>query len=730
MTRLRLDLCVLADIRVGDNAAPCHAAALNALAHAGYRIGVIPVASKAIPADPFSIDPSYVQLFAEGRITRISSDADIDCALALVFDSRVVSARLDTPFRIDATHRVVTVERPRSLANAARVDLERLVFTAEMALGGPVLWAPNSIIARDALESSVPHWPLTDDDWSPVAPNRNAPERTATETARPVVGMARMSQTRSAGLNDALSRSEHLFASPIVSWKIRGGRDVKRPDWPQGGPVQIWPEDRLSLSDFLARIDILANPDVAEDDPCPVETLMALRAGVVPYLPPEYRPTFGGMALYGDTETLPRVAIDFHGDRGFLSDLQATAEFALQNQFSEATFVQTVRDLVGAPRNDAFAPSIHAQRETRVLFYSSNGVGMGHLTRQLAVARRLPNRIKPVFVSHSQAVDVVRDYGFPCEHIPYHTAYGEARAHWNAALTETLSMMFGFYDPSAVVYDGNMPFIGLMSALDRAPELARVWIRRGLWGIDRDIDALERGKAFDLVLEPSEVAPELDDGPTTRFRENVLTVPPVRILDSAELLDRASACATLGLDPSEVNVLIAPGSGNNFDTGSVAEKALTQLKGRHGVGLAVAEWRIAHTKHDVPANVVRLTQYPFSQFHNAFDFAIAAAGYNTFAEHIATALPTIWVPNENAQQDRQILRASFARNMGLGTQLRTTESYHLATQISMMLDPRSRNAMRNRGQAFARRATASNGAAKAARAIEDICLTCHSRLFA
>ena len=137
-------------------------------------------------------------------------------------------------------------------------------------------------------------------------------------------------------------------------------------------------------------------------------------------------------------------------------------------------------------------------------------------------------------------------------------AYREARAHWNAALSGALASAIGFYRPAAVVFDGNIPYVGLMAALSYSPEAARIWIRRGLWGANRDADALERSNFFDLVIEPNEVVPAMDDGPTSDWRMKSLCVPPIRVLDPEEMLDREEACAELGLRPGDVNVLVAP----------------------------------------------------------------------------------------------------------------------------------------------------------------------------
>ncbi|MEW9920238.1 glycosyltransferase [Marimonas sp. MJW-29] len=724
---IRLDICVLADIRVGDVAAPCHAAALDALADRGYRVGILPVVAEAIAADPFAVHPDHERLFKQGRVTRLSPDADVDCTLALAFDSRLFSSRLSNPALITSKMWIVTVERPFDLANLSRRELEKVAFSAEMALGGKPLWAPSTIIARDALTKAAPDWSITDEDWSPVVPRAEGQRAYALETARPNVGMTRIARARASVLVEEESNSEGLFGSPFVAWKMRGGPEMFQLAWPQRSPVELWPDDRISIGDFLARIDLLANADIAANDPCPVEALIAMQAGVIPFLDPEYRSTFGGAALYGDFRQLPRVAMDFHGDRGFAEDLRANMQSVLETTFSAERFSGRVATLIGPPRTEAFAPSIQARPARSVIFYSSNGVGMGHLTRQLAVARRLPGRFSPVFISHSQAVDTVRGFGYPVEYIPYHLTYNEAFAHWNAALTEALTAAIGFYRPAVVVFDGNTPFVGLMAALDRAPGVARIWIRRGMWAANRDFDVLQRGEAFDLVVEPNEVAPELDDGPTSEHRQGTLCVPPIHVLDSNEQLDREAACRALGLDPGNVNALVAPGSGNNFDTGRIAEMAVARLANRPGLGIVLAEWQIAERAAEIPATIPRLSEYPFARFHKAFDFAIAAAGYNTFTEHMVAALPTIWVPNENAQQDQQILRAIFARDTGLGACLRTSEHFNLVREIEAMLDSDKRKLMRARGMAFAERSLTRNGAENVAEAIAALCTTALSR---
>lgn len=724
---LRLDVFVLADIRKGDVAAPCHAAMLEGLADAGYRVGVLPVAPAGIKTDPYAIEETYCRLFEDGRLKRLAPGVRVECGLALGLDARLFPVPLGNVCRVKADHRIVTLERPADFAAMTPTELDRIAENAGEAFGGPVVWAPTTRIGRDALSYCVPHWPTTSADWLPAVPSSRVAPREGTERARPTVGLGHHSRARSGAWMVSVAAGARAFRSANVLWRLRAAPDAERPAWPQTSPIEIWPDDQVGFFEFLGKIDLLANVCHAADDPCPVEVLCALRSGVVPFLEPEYRSVFAGTAIYGRASEIAQRALEFHENPSLATDLRASGMEFVEKMFSAKAAVSRVRALIGEPRDNPYAPAVHAAPGNRVLFYSTNGIGLGHLTRQLAIARRLHTRLTPVFLSHSKAVDIVHRYGYAGEHLPYHSAYGERKEHWDVALSDALTAALDFYDPSALVFDGNVPFLGLMRAMDTRPDVARVWIRRAFWGANRDLDALERGASFDLVVEPGELAWARDDGPTVEHRHQALLVPPVRLLDGNELLDRQTACAQLGLDPAHVNVLVALGSGNNTDSGRMTARTLAHLHGRSGVGTTVAEWRIAGEKADLPAGVTRLTEYPFGRFLSAFDFAVAAAGYNTFTEHMAEGLPTVWIPNEHAQQDRQILRARFAEAKGLGFLVRYRADFGLKQALDRMLHHDTRDAMRAAHAGIGQH-LAENGAVGAGEAIASLCETAMVRV--
>lgn len=712
---LRLDVFAIGDFRTGDNAAPAHLAALLALSDAGYRIGVLNACGPA-KADPFQTILGLEEAFASHRLVQLGTGAAVDCAIAIGFDARIFAGRHFGTVMVTAAHRFVTVDRPFPFDTFREDAIERLRAVAEIALGGSCIWVPSSLPARVALMAATPHFETAAADWPLVLPGDVIDRDPRIERLLPVVGLGRVARCRPWPA-DEMAWAHHAPDLAQVAVRIHGAP----PDAPirrsgRTGPLEQWSRDRLTFRDFLSRIDYLANADQVAEDPCPIESLIALGAGAVPVLAPAYRAVFGSAAVYAQPQHIARTVIDLFSDQSVVADIRAVQGDLIAEVHAAAGFVRRINE-VAPPRRDSAIIGARAARPRRtVLMLSTNGVGMGHLTRQLAIARRLPGNLAPVFVSHSPAVHKVREFGFPSEFVPYHAAYGGARPHWNANLATTLAEMFGFYLPSVVVFDGNVPFLGLIEALERHPGIASVWLRRAMWGDHRDLDALDRQDAFDVVIEPSEVAAAFDSGPTVRHLASVRRVPPVHLLDLDEPLPRHVAARELGLEADAVNVLILPGSGNNHDAARMIEAALNRLSTDIDGQPVVAEWLISSARAAWPASVRVIRAYPLMRWIRAFDFAISASGYNSFTELTLHGVPTIWIANDNPQMDRQDLRAAFAQQRGFGLCVAGTDASRMTDAVEQMLDTDGRE----RFSAILDGMERANGAVAAARIVADL----------
>ena len=243
--------------------------------------------------------------------------------------------------------------------------------------------------------------------------------------------------------------------------------------------------------------------------------------------------------------------------------------------------------------------------QPRVLFLTSNGAGLGHLTRSMAIARRLPEGVEPIFLTLSQALPVVVEQGFHAEYL-MSAGYADLdSATWRAMYASRLRHMLDVYDPAVVVFDGTYPYGGLREVIEDQRTRSYVWSRRAMWRPSGDDRALRLSSMFDLVIEPGEFAEEADRGPTVAHRRHAARVGPVTLLDPEDLLDRAEAERALGLGVGKTNVLVQLGAGNINDIHSEVGMIVERLRTWGETQIVVAESTIAGAPLPLPEGILR-----------------------------------------------------------------------------------------------------------------------------
>ncbi len=357
-----------------------------------------------------------------------------------------------------------------------------------------------------------------------------------------------------------------------------------------------------------------------------------------------------------------------------------------------------------SPGNADAAPQLRVraveQATARVLMVSPNGVGIGHLTRQLAIARRLPSALEPVFFSMSQAVHLVERFGMAWTYAPGPSASGvDEERRWTSDFAQRLVDTVAFFDPRVIVFDGNHPYQALRDARQHFRDRPFVWIRRGMWRADAGWLAIERSDMFDVIVEPGELATSMDVG-LTKDRGDALALPPITLLDRTELLSREAARAALAIPLDATAVLVQLGSGNNFDTLGVRQAVLAHCARIRDCHVRVVRWPISAGVDDASGidghRFRTLHGFPLARLIRAFDFAVSAVGYNSFHELTAYGVPTIFVPNQNPMMDEQEARALHADREGIGLMARAGDLPRLAWALETVGDPTRRAAMRTR----------------------------------
>lgn len=310
------------------------------------------------------------------------------------------------------------------------------------------------------------------------------------------------------------------------------------------------------------------------------------------------------------------------------------------------------------------------KRQT-IIFMITNGAGLGHLTRGLAVAKRL-KIIAPwldiVFFTTCMATEVIRKEGFMYFYTPSMALLPEevSATTWVSMLKDQLGQLINFYHPIGVVFEGAYPCGAIISQLRNNPSLKSVWIKRESNKSDPQcLKDLE--EAFNLVIVPREAGKDYEE---EIMPDNKCYCPPVILIDENQAHSREEVRSALGVKKNEKLFYIQLGTLEMNDSNGVLGRTQKCLVGKRNTKLLVAESIIGPSVETSNPNIKIIRNYPNAQYFKAIDFAITAAGYNTYHEIVHFNIPTLFIPNTQTVLDDQVKRAMYLTNRGAALCLR------------------------------------------------------------
>ncbi|WP_026876274.1 glycosyltransferase [Jiangella gansuensis] len=717
-----VDVLDVSDLRFPGGTSHSVAEEITAQARAGYSTGLIslngPLVAKVTP-----VNRLIRRAVEAGRARLFVGPAPVRAKVVVVRHPAVLQHAADQLPPVDADHVVI-------VANAAPYDIdghehyrpEAVHDIARHRFGREPLWAPIGPLVRDSIAGRVPAHTLTDSDWVNIidvdawATQRPAGTRPGD---RPVVGRHSRSSPQKWPADAATLRAVYPVDG---SWTVRvlggaGPAEHLLGELPDSWEVLEF--GALPPRDFLASLDFFVyfhNPRWVEAFGRTI--LEALATGVPAVLPPHFERVFGDAAVYAEPDQVRGVIDALYADRAAYDAQVERARGAARSRFGHEAHVERLHRLIGPPSGApigttapaAAAAAASTAATPRALFVSSNGAGMGHLTRLLAYAQRSVPALEPHFFSLSQAAPVVGNFGHPYEYLPSATATGLEPARWHKYFAARLSATIERIRPSVVVFDGTWPYEGITLVRSAFPEVRWVWSRRGMWRAGKNREQLAKAAWFDVVIEPGELAAPADHGVTTTATAH--RVGPVTVLDRDDLGSKAESRAALGLDPSVPLALVSLGAGNINDTSGDLGAVVAALRDL-GVEVCVTKPEIATQQGRVDdVHVVR--EFPLSRRYHAFDLAVSATGYNSFHELLRFGLPTLFVPNHSTALDDQEARAHYAAQQGWAHSLDVVTVDQAKPLLADLLD---------RGEQMVKRvadADPGNGAAEAARVLTTL----------
>ena len=343
----------------------------------------------------------------------------------------------------------------------------------------------------------------------------------------------------------------------------------------------------------------------------------------------------------------------------------------LAKLFSADATDKDMQDLVafaeGVP--DAPTPAPRSGPPTMVVVVP-NGVGLGHVTRMMAVAKALnqSQRFRVIFWCFSRAAAIVQAAGF--EVILRQTGV-HLDAHppdWRWWETVEFAKTLREIRPDVVAYDGA-GFDQFMVNAMRTPGCGRcgvLWVRRGMMRPETDKAVLNPEQYSDLVLEPGDLAVEADKGPTrvakAEFQgfSKVYVAPPITLKPYLPAYKRREAMKRLGLRRGKYCLVSLGGAFGNWDEllWNIKEHAR-----RNRITLIWAQSPLSPPPNDPNGETMVRQFYPLSPYLEAFSGVITATGYNSFHElMMGYDGPVLLAPTNLERLDDQVARATYAKD--------------------------------------------------------------------
>lgn len=345
-----------------------------------------------------------------------------------------------------------------------------------------------------------------------------------------------------------------------------------------------------------------------------------------------------------------------------------------------------------------------------ILFFSINGIGLGHLTRLLAIARRIKKlqaNTEILFFSLCSAMHLVAREGFLGYHLPSIRGFPKSEKEWNNLLSSHLDQIISLHRPDIFVFDGNTPYSGMLSSIQKQSNMKRVWVYRELR--KNKNQQFMYARYFDRIIIPNEAGGSLKGEPP----KHICYCEPIIYLDKSELLPKESIRKQWRIPDHCKLVYVQLGSGQVHDIQTPLSMLQNILRQRQDLFMVVGEHILGKGIEVSDDRMMVLREYPNSMFFQAFDLSISAAGYNTYHELMYFQVPTIFIPNVKSTTDDQLLRANYAQKHGAALVLQDPTEETLRAAIDHLLDKTINEQMRLSAQTLVQ----STGALQAAKLI-------------
>lgn len=322
-------------------------------------------------------------------------------------------------------------------------------------------------------------------------------------------------------------------------------------------------------------------------------------------------------------------------------------------------------------------------RRITVLFVVTNGIGLGHITRGLAVAKRLIKSCEymdAIFFTTSIAIDGIRQQGFTCYYYPSYEQLKHVMTEeqWQGEMKRQVSTVMSRHDAKGIVYDGAYPYESILQLLDEKKEIVGVWLKREGDKITNSQYDLNTQQHFNRIIVPKEAGYEYS---SQIQASNKVYCNTIMLLDQEEAMTRNEVRSMFGINRTQSLYYLQLGAGKINRIDDSLHMIVDTICKNKTSKILLGESIIGNDLKISGKQIIPIREYPNARYFKGIDYAISAAGYNTFHELLYFGVPTIFIPNRRTGKDNQMARAMRAETEYAGVTLAKVNSDTLQSQM-------------------------------------------------
>jgi hypothetical protein len=334
------------------------------------------------------------------------------------------------------------------------------------------------------------------------------------------------------------------------------------------------------------------------------------------------------------------------------------------------------------------SPEVEYNPNNTVVMFPTNGVGFGHFTRMLALAKQMKKAdttLEIIFFTTMPTLHLLKPFGIAAHHISGPNYFDDLEAtEWNSLLEEELTICLETHRPKMFIFDGAFPYRGMLRSI-KNHQMHKVWVRRGMFRKDATNIPVDSIEHFDTLVRPGDSSPA-DSTDEQNISIKQFHCNPILFASKDELYPREHLREQLGIPDNAIVAYVQLGAGEINDIESDLDLSIRLLSKYEDVYIVIGESMIGNRLNITGERIRTLRDYPNSLYFNSFDFAIMAGGYNSYHEAIAFQLPTICIPNKSTGMDDQVARAMVAEDAGAMLVVQDLNEEKLVIAIESMLD--------------------------------------------